>query len=201
MGRRRRMGPGRAHQAGFTLAEVAVTLAIVSISLLWVLEGLNRAKVTAGHAHNVKIARELALGTLGEIEAGLYWEDLDDSGLQGSYAEDGYEGFSFIVVMGDEALPDRFEDDGEGTLPFDAWQYERDRQEEELDDDDEEIEEPYERVTIQVVFPEFTEEPGELILERWIPWEQVYGPDEDEVDGASPSGSSTSGSGGTGGGR
>ena len=175
----------RSSTAGFTLAEVAVTLAIVGISLLWVLEGLNRAKVTAAHAHNVKVARELALMTLGEIEAGMYWEDLDEDGIEGNYAEEGYDGFSFVVVMGDDSLPDRYEADEEGSrLPYDTLKDRRQREEEERDDDDEEVEEPYERVTIQVVFPKFTEEPNELVLERWIPWEQVYGSEDDEGSAA-----------------
>ena len=80
-------------RAGFTLAEVAVTLVIVAIGLTLVLQGLNTSKMSAAQTHNRKVARELALLTLGEIEAGLYWEDLNSSSdiLAGTYAEAGYE--------------------------------------------------------------------------------------------------------------
>ena len=64
-------------RAGFTLAEVAVTLVIVAIGLLFVLQGLSTSKFTAAQTHNRKLARELALVTLGEIQAGLYRDDLD----------------------------------------------------------------------------------------------------------------------------
>ena len=37
-----------------------------------------------------------------------------------------------------------------------------------------------EKVKIRVVFPQFTEQTAEVILERWIRWKQVYGSDEDE---------------------
>lgn len=173
---------------GFTLVEVAVTLIIVGITLLWVLEGMNRAKMTAAHTHNSKLAAELALQTLSEIESGLYWEDIDEHGLSGNYAEEGYEAFFYEVVLGDETFTDVSEEE-EGTLPHDALVEKRRKEEEaaedsEGDEDEEEVEEVYERVKIKVTFPKTTEEKPEVILERWIPWIQVYG-QEAEADSAS----------------
>ena len=52
-------------RAGFTLAEVAVTLVIVAIGPTLVLQGLNTSKMSAAQTHNRKVARELALLTLG----------------------------------------------------------------------------------------------------------------------------------------
>jgi len=176
---------------GFTLVEVAVTLIIVGITLLWVLEGMNRAKMTAAHTHNTKLAAELALQTLAEIESGLYWEDIDEHGLAGNYAEEGYESFSYEVVLGDETFTDVSEEDA-GSLPFDTFDEKvRRKQEAERDADDkeedeeEEAEEVYERVKIKVTFPKATEETPEVILERWIPWKQVYGEEEKEDEGKS----------------
>jgi hypothetical protein len=56
------------------------------------------------------------------------------------------------------------------------------RQREENDEDEEDIEEVYEKVRIRVVFPQFTELEAQVVLERWIPWEQVYGPSEEDED-------------------
>ena len=175
----------RTRRAGFTLAEVAVTLVIVGITLLWVLEGLNRAKLTAAHTHHSKIAAELGMHTLSEIESGLYWEDIDEYGLTGNYAEEGYEEFAFEVVLGDETFADWDEDTGR-TLEHDSWLHERELEEQEQqdsgeDDEDEEQEEPYEKVRIRVLFPRTTEQKPELVLERWIPWDQVYGPSEEDL--------------------
>jgi prepilin-type N-terminal cleavage/methylation domain-containing protein len=174
-------------RGGFTLAEVAVTLVIVGITLLWVLEGMNRAKMTAAHTHNVKIAEELAMLTLSEIEAGLFWEDIDEHGLDGNYAEEGYESFYWEVVVGEETFADMQGE--EKALKWDTFDEKRRREEEaraESDEDEEEVEEPYQKVRIRVTFPQFTEQKAEVILERWIPWEQVYGPSEEDKAAADP---------------
>ena len=42
----------------------------------------------------------------------------------------------------------------------------------------------YEKVKVQVVFPPLAEFKNELILERWVPWEQVYGPSEEDLEAA-----------------
>jgi len=181
---------------GFTLVEVAVTLIIVGITLLWVLEGMNRAKMTAAQTHNTKLAAELAQQTLAEIESGLYWEDIDEHGLVGNYAEEGYESFSYEVVLGDESFTD-VSDEDVGTLPHDSFdeRVRRKKEEEDAadgedeDEEEEETEEVYERVKIKVTFPKATEETPEVILERWIPWIQVYG-EEAEADSAAAEGSS-----------
>lgn len=179
----------RSDRRGFTLVEVAVTLMIVAITLLWVLEGMNRAKMTAAHTHNSKIAAELALQTLSEIESGLYWEEIDENGLAGNYAEEGYEAFNFEVVLGDETFTDVTADE-EGALPHDTFlerlKAKRDAEEEadeDGEDDDEEVEEVYEKVKIRVTFPQLTEEKSEVVLERWIPWLQVYGTSSEDAEG------------------
>lgn len=157
-----------------------VTLIVVGITLTLILQGLNTAKMTAAHTHNRKVARELALITLGELEAGLFWEDLEvgEDQLSGSYAEEGYELFFWEVIVGDENFPE-YEDSEDGY--HDSYAYRRYQEDEEDDDyDDEEEAEPYERVSIRVTFPKLAEQPNEITLERWIPWDQVYGVDEDQ---------------------
>lgn len=177
--------PGRASltqptRAGFTLAEVAVTLAIVAIGLLYVVQGINIAKLNAAHTRNLKLARDLAVLTLGQIEAGLYLEDIRNDRLGPySYADEGYPDFEFEVVFGEETFIER----DPYSDSFDSWHYDRDEYGSD-DDEDEEAEEPYEEVEIKVYFPPITGRKSELILKRYMPWDQVYGPDEDaELDG------------------
>lgn len=171
--------------SGFTLAEVAVTIVVVGFALVLVLEGMNKAKMFAAHTHNAKIAAELASLTLAEIESGLYWDEIDQMGLDGTYAEEGYETYYWEVIVGDETFPDL--QDADPLLEHDTWAYQREReldQRDEDDEDEEEIEEPYEKVRIRVTFPQFTDQKAEIILERWIPWEQVYGVDEEDEEAA-----------------
>lgn len=163
--------------AGFTLAEVAVTLLIVGLVLVLMLEGLNLAKLTAAHTRNSRLARELGLLTLGQIEAGLFWEDLD-SGRGGTYAEEGYPDFLYEIALGEDTFLEPTDDQ-----PFDNWSYAAELERERYDEDDdlEEVEQPYEKVRVKVTFPPLREFSSEVILEQWIPWVQVYGEDEEAL--------------------
>jgi prepilin-type N-terminal cleavage/methylation domain-containing protein len=165
-----------ARRAGFTLAEVAVTIALVGLALVYMLQGLNTAKITAAYTRNIKLSKELALLTLGRIEAGLYEEELDDERIEGTYAEEGYPDFSFEAVIGDENLAPR--DDEYEDRFFDNWRYE----DEEYDDDDEEAEQPYEKIQIRITSPPIRELKNELVIERWLPWRQLHPPEEDEEE-------------------
>ncbi len=177
--------PKRGSAAGFTLAEVAVTIVIVGIGLTLILQGMNSAKMTAVHTHNTKLARDLALETLGELESGLYREDLEDSEdtLSGGYSERGYNDFYWEIVLGDETFPD-LADRAESQL-HDSWrptEYEEELEEDEEDEDGEEATEPYEKVKIRVTFPPLQDFSNTLIFEKWIAWDQIYGPPEEEED-------------------
>lgn len=174
-------------RAGFTLAEVAVTLLIVSFALVLVLQGLNTSKFSAAQTHNRKVARELALLSLGRVEAGLYWEELDGEGdkLYGTYAEEGYEDWRWELGFGEDNRPGEYYDDEE-TGYWDNWAWEREREQERLEeeglDDEEEVSEPYEEVYITVSFPKLGEYPNSVTIERWMAWEQVYGTDPDQQE-------------------
>lgn len=202
----------RRHRSGFTLAEVAVTLVVVGVALVYVLQGLNTAKITAAHTHNAKIARQLALQTLGEVESGIYQEELAFGGsggrsMNGDYAEQGYQEWRYEVVTGEREFASSESDsqDGEGSLAWDSYadrerreqeQRERDELESQGDSSSAEeeaelAEEPYEKVRIRVEFTKLGEYENELVLERWVPWDQVYGSDDEEesiVAGASEGG-------------
>lgn len=176
-------------RSGFTLAEVAVTIAIVAISLTLSMQILNGATITAANTRNQKIARELGLYTLGQIESGLYWEDVEN-GFGGTYADLDRPEYSFEVVLGDDAFMDEV-DSYDPDRPFDNWAYQRER-EMDSDDYDEEAAQPFEKVKIRVTYPPLREFPNTVDLERWIPWEQVYGPEAAE-DGDLPPGDATGG--------
>jgi prepilin-type N-terminal cleavage/methylation domain-containing protein len=176
----------RRGRSGFTLAEVAVTLVIVGIALVLVLQGLNTAKLTAAHTHQRKVARELALFTLGQVESGLYWEEVGDR-LYGTYAEEGYPEFTWEVALGDDA----FTEEEEGYGPYDSF---RDRPvAEDEEEEDEDATEPFEKVRIRVDFPKLGELENTLTLERWIPWTQVYGEEEEDAEASDQATSDTGG--------
>jgi prepilin-type N-terminal cleavage/methylation domain-containing protein len=160
---------------GFTLAEVAVTIVIVGIGLLMVLQGLNNAKLTAAHTRNFKLARDLALVTLGQVESGEFQKDIQN-GLTGSYSEQGYPDFTYEVIVGDATFREKTD-----TTTFDSWAP-TDAQKEQQDKDKEngQVEQqPFEKVKIRISFPKMAEFPTELVLERWMPWNQVYGDQND----------------------
>jgi prepilin-type N-terminal cleavage/methylation domain-containing protein len=177
----------RDRRTGFTLAEVAVALVIVGYSLVFLLQALTAAKMVAAHTRNYKLSRELGVLTLGQIESGLYREDIEN-GLSGSYADQGYPEFSYEVVVGDES----FHQLKEGGS-FDNWKANEERlaeQRREAGEDEEDVEEqPFEKVKVRVTFPKILELSNELVIERWIPWTQVYGESEETEGGLPPAGS------------
>ena len=187
------MRPRPSYSAGFTLAEAAVTIALVAVTLTVLLQSLEGSKMMAGHTRDQKIARELALGTLSQIEAGLWQDDLDFT-RSGNYSEEGHPRFFYELAIGDETFSDT--EDPDPNAPHDNWAYrEEQRLEQELDSEDEEASEPYEKVRVKVVFTQYRDLTNELTLERWMPWEQVYGEEEgdeeDDLDLGPPPGQAT----------
>ncbi|MBK7876572.1 MAG: prepilin-type N-terminal cleavage/methylation domain-containing protein [Planctomycetes bacterium] len=189
-------------RGGFTLAEVAVAIVIVGMGLIWILEGLNGAKLTAAHTRNYKLARDLALVTLGQIESGEFREDIS-RGLVGTYEEEGYPDFAYEVILGDEAFGEK-----EESTTFDSWKprtraqlEEQQEDAERTDEEREEDKQPFEKLKIRVTFPKIREYTNDLVLERWVPWDQVYGPDEEDAaaaNGTDANGAASGGAGGTG---
>jgi prepilin-type N-terminal cleavage/methylation domain-containing protein len=192
----------RGARAGFTLAEIAVTIVIVGIGLVLVLQGLNHSKMTAAHTRNLKLARELGLLTLGQVESGIYRDDIAD-GLRGDYSQEGWPDFAYEVAVGDQTFESR-PDEGfaEPSRRFDNWAAAREEEQANAQSSDEEADEeavePYEKVRIRVTFPKLGESRNELVLERWVVWEQVYGAPEaqaTDVDAAGDGGGGAQGQG------
>lgn len=174
----------RAHvrpRAGFTLAEVAVTIAIVALALTLVVQSLNRATLTAAHTRNYRLARELALYTLGQLESrsGPFEEDLEEY-MEGSYADEGEPNFRWELLLGDETFYE-VPEDGSESFDYWAWRDELEADQNGTDEEDEEDQEqPFEKVHIRVLFPQIQEFASELILERWVPWDQIYTDEEQD---------------------
>ncbi|MDF1800124.1 MAG: type II secretion system protein [Planctomycetota bacterium] len=159
-------------QSGFTLAEVMVTIALVGAVLIFGLKGLNDSMFQAAYTRDLKIARELALFSMGQVSSGLFIEDVEDH-MSGDYADQDYPEFSWEIVLGDEEFD---EPEVEREDRFDSWNPNPDDD----DDEEEDAEEPYEIVRVKVRFPAAGERVGELILEEWITWEHVYGQPNEE---------------------
>lgn len=172
--------PDPSKQGGFTLAEAAITIALVALTLSTMLQILQGSKFTTAYTRDLRRARDLGLTTLAEIESGL-WIDLIDSYRTGNYADKDLPNFSFDLAVGDEGYLGEGLEQEDGTEPFDNWAYQRE-QDLEDDDDEEEAVEAFEKIKIRVTFPKYGDQRNEIELERWIPWEQVYGEIEEESE-------------------
>ena len=177
--------PRTSNNTGFTLVEAALAIALVGMALTATLQILQASKLSAAHTRDQKTARVLALKTLGEIESGLRWDELDEGALlSGSYAEDDYPAFYWELAVGDQQFSIQ-EDVDDPYGPIDNWALRRERDEylEANEDEDlggEESVEPYEKIRIRVTYPKYSDLENELTLERWVRWDQVYRPEEGE---------------------
>ena len=191
---------------GFTLVEAALAIALVGMALTATLQILQASKLSAAHTRDQKTARVLALKTLGEIESGLRWDELDEGALlSGSYAEDDYPAFYWELAVGDQQFS--IQEDTDPYGPIDNWALRRERDEYlAANEDDDLLEgesaEPYEKIRIRVTYPKYSNFKNELTLERWIRWDQVYRPAEgdDGEESAPAEPEEPDGSGGAGGG-
>ena len=170
---------------GFTLVEAAITLAIVALVLVTVLQGMEGAKLSAHHTRQRKTAYELGVGLLGEVTVGLWREELE-SGMTGNFAELDEPNFYWELALGEDVLAENDQDDTD--RPFDNFAARRDWEEDNRSDDDDEFEdgeepvEPFEKIRLRVTFPKLRDFSNELVLERWVPWEEVYGPTEEDEE-------------------
>jgi hypothetical protein len=199
------------NNGGFTLIEAALAIALVGMALTATLQILQASKLSAAHTRDQKTARVLALKTLGEIESGLRWDELDEGALlSGSYAEDDYPAFYWELAVGEQQFS--IQEDIDPYGPIDNWALRREQEEylaanEDEDLTDEESAEPYEKIRIRVTYPKYSDMENELTLERWVPWDQVYRPEEGEDgdeaapandDGPDGGGAGDTGAGGSG---
>ena len=157
-------------RSGFTLAEVAVTIVIVGILLVVSVQALNNSLAQASHTRNINIARELAMLSLARLEAGLFIDELEDH-MEGDYSDDDQPYFNWEIVLDTEEF---YDEEQLETDRFDSW---------EPTDEDEDTEsgDPWVVARVKVRFPVQTGRKDNIVLERWLTREFVYGP-EDEDD-------------------
>ncbi|HRV81317.1 MAG: hypothetical protein H6830_05115 [Planctomycetes bacterium] len=183
-------------RSGFTLAEAAITIALVGLTITYTLQALTSAQTTAAHTHEVKLAREMALRTLGEIATGQYQAESTEV-IVGTYPEDIAPYMSYQIAFGDASLPDHGQREDRDVERIDNWANRRQWEQNNQTSDEETVEEDYETVHIRVIFPKHSEELNDSIeLEAWIPWEQVHGKAEADVtatDTATEDGSGAAG--------
>ncbi|MDF1562209.1 MAG: prepilin-type N-terminal cleavage/methylation domain-containing protein [Deltaproteobacteria bacterium] len=88
-------------QQGFSLLEVMVSLAILSISLVAILNLHSGAVRMHNHAKFVSMATLLARSKMVDVEERIYAEDLSDfdETLHGDFKEEGYERFEWKAVV------------------------------------------------------------------------------------------------------
>ena len=168
---------------GFTLAEAAVTIAIVALMLIYVLQGLEGAKMAAFlHQATQDRLRARRRFAPGEIKAGLYREELE-SGDTGDFSDKDEPTFSWEVALGEDAL----EETDDVERPYDnlaerrSWEQDQEDRSDSDNEDEEEAE-----VTLREdqgsasYSPPLGDRPNELVIEEWVAWVEIYGEDEDE---------------------
>src|SRR5262249_52651545 len=136
---------------------------------------------------NLKVARDLAELVVGQVESGLFQDEVQSgSGMQGTFSEQGYPEFSYEIVLGD----DTFNEPDKTTGAFDTWKKKDEKKKEQVDEQDQ-AEQPYEKVKVRVTFPKLEEFTNQVTLEQWLPWKQVH-VDKDAAKSTSSTGSSNS---------
>ena len=127
--------------------------------------------MTAAHTRNLKLSRELALLTLGRIESGLYQEEHRRRDHRGQLRRGGLPG---LHLRGRDR---RREPARARSTTARSSTTGQSREDEQAEDEDEEERraalregpDPRHRS------PRSSELKNELVLEHWIPWDQVYG--------------------------
>ncbi|MEZ6004407.1 MAG: type II secretion system protein [Planctomycetota bacterium] len=182
----------RRARSGFTLIEAAITIAIVGLAVTYTLQALTSAQTTAAYSHDLKLAREMGLRTLGQAATGQFEHEYGQL-LTGNYPEDEAPRMSYQMVFGDTQLPPHGDDVDRNRERVDNWANRRDWEERQGNTTgDEEEHGEYETVKIRVLFPKHsTELPDSIELEAWLPWTQVYPQDLEEVTQEDPTTSTT----------
>ena len=129
--------PGRDSQAGFTLVEVVIAVAVLALVATYFLTLRTQALVDATETRNVRVAREVAEQLLSELKAGAR-ETAPDSGI--ILPLEKYPGFNYQFLVGEKAISEwesnqanekSFEDESEEGFRRTeqlAWTRERDEQ-------------------------------------------------------------------------
>ncbi|MCR9244077.1 MAG: prepilin-type N-terminal cleavage/methylation domain-containing protein [bacterium] len=99
------VGAEQRAEAGFTLIEALVALAIVAMIVLTFLGIRTSALIDASHARNWRLAREIADERMSELQAGAH-EIAPESGQTISLEERFSDGWSYRIVIGETAVAD-----------------------------------------------------------------------------------------------
>lgn len=166
-------------EAGFSLLEVLVALAVLALAILWLLGLRTDGLVTAAEARNLRFAENLASQVLSEIQAGIV-KVYDIRGQELTKEE--LPGFSYKVLLGeteiqeeesllaeDQAMAADATDQDQRFWERQQWLNERSRvrkarsqgvlvddlQREEMEVDDTPDEDTFEEIAVFVYYPTF----------------------------------------------
>ncbi|HEX6811431.1 MAG TPA: prepilin-type N-terminal cleavage/methylation domain-containing protein [Planctomycetota bacterium] len=117
-------------QAGFTLIEALLALALVAGIVISYIGIRTTALIDATQARNCRLARELAEEKMSELQAGAR-EIPPESGTEVEFEK--YKGFSFKIVVGESAVTELEADvatnqAGESEAASDRLEWQRDRE-------------------------------------------------------------------------
>ena len=121
---------GHREQAGFTLVEALVALAVVALVVISFIGIRTTALIDATEARNWRLAREIAEEKMSELQAGAR-ETPPESGATVELEK--YEGFSYKIEIGESAVADleaEIANTGveEGSAEGDRLEWQRDRE-------------------------------------------------------------------------
>lgn len=118
------------NEAGFTLIEVVVAMAILALVVMSFLGMRTEAIMNASEARNWRLARELAQEIMSELQAGAR----EVPPTPGRVPSDRYKDFDYEIVVGEDQIS-RWESNNASQIGFEeetdnaerlAWQRERD---------------------------------------------------------------------------
>jgi len=96
--------PAKSRHGGFTLLEIMIALAIISVAMVSLLSLANRSIGVHDHLQRLTIATLLAQEKMAETEVSAARGTLDSQDSQGAYS-DPYAGYLWRITYADTPLP------------------------------------------------------------------------------------------------
>lgn len=162
----------RRARRGFTLMEVMVAIMLMAVAMTTLMQLRNDSVGRAADGRSMSVAARLASQLLHRIEAAQMIDLFD--GMNGDFAEEGFDDFSYIVALGDGSNYAE-NNDIDSDSPEWAWRDAlREREEDRVDVDGDDQRPEKTRVVIRVQYASFDGDEREYRLEAMIDSWAVY---------------------------